>query len=151
MKAVYYNVILRSDKSEAKPFRKWVTNDVLPSIRKNGYYATENTIEEWLDDPDSLIDVIKKLQKEKAMHKETEKQLAEKTLQLDENEKWYSVKRMEIINKRKRLFPYSWRKLKNKSIEMGYEIQKVFDANYEKVNAYHIDIWREVYGDCINQ
>lgn len=33
-----YNVILRSDKPEAKPFRKWVTNEVLPSIRKNGGY-----------------------------------------------------------------------------------------------------------------
>lgn len=35
-----YNVILRSDKPEAKPFRKWVTSDVLPSIRKNGGYIT---------------------------------------------------------------------------------------------------------------
>lgn len=33
-----YNVILRSDKPEAKPFRKWVTAVVLPSIRKNGGY-----------------------------------------------------------------------------------------------------------------
>lgn len=33
-----YNVILRSDKPEAKPFRKWVTSEVLPSIRKSGGY-----------------------------------------------------------------------------------------------------------------
>ena len=33
-----YNVILRSDKPEAKPFRKWVTSEVLPSIRRNGGY-----------------------------------------------------------------------------------------------------------------
>lgn len=33
-----YNVILRSDKPEAKPFRKWVTSEVLPSIRKTGEY-----------------------------------------------------------------------------------------------------------------
>ena len=33
-----YNVILRSDKPEANPFRKWVTAVVLPSIRKNGGY-----------------------------------------------------------------------------------------------------------------
>lgn len=33
-----YHVILRSDKQEAKPFRKWVTSEVLPSIRKNGGY-----------------------------------------------------------------------------------------------------------------
>lgn len=34
-----YNVILRSDKPQAKPFRKWVTAEVLPSIRKTGQYA----------------------------------------------------------------------------------------------------------------
>lgn len=34
-----YHVILRSDKQEAKPFRKWVTSEVLPSIRKTGSYA----------------------------------------------------------------------------------------------------------------
>lgn len=35
-----YNVILRSDKPEAKPFRKWVTGTVLPAIRKTGSYST---------------------------------------------------------------------------------------------------------------
>ncbi len=38
-----YNVILRSDKPEAKPFRKWVTSEVLPSIRKTGSYSTTKT------------------------------------------------------------------------------------------------------------
>ena len=34
-----YNVILRSDKPEAKPFRKWVTSEVLPTLRKTGSYT----------------------------------------------------------------------------------------------------------------
>ena len=33
-----YNVILRSDKPEARPFRKWVTSEVLPAIRRTGRY-----------------------------------------------------------------------------------------------------------------
>ncbi len=37
-----YSVILRSDKPEAKPFRKWVTSEVLPSIRKSGSYSTQS-------------------------------------------------------------------------------------------------------------
>ena len=37
-----YNVILRSDKAEAKPFRKWVTGEVLPSIRKTGGYGRQD-------------------------------------------------------------------------------------------------------------
>ena len=40
-----YNVILRSDKPQAKPFRKWVTAEVLPSIRKHGAYMTPETLE----------------------------------------------------------------------------------------------------------
>ena len=37
-----YAVILRSDKPQAKPFRKWVTSEVLPSIRKTGAYHAPN-------------------------------------------------------------------------------------------------------------
>lgn len=35
-----YSVILRSDKPQAKPFKRWVTHEVLPSIRKTGSYTT---------------------------------------------------------------------------------------------------------------
>ena len=38
-----YTVILRSDKPEAKPFRKWVTSEVLPAIRKTGRYGLDDT------------------------------------------------------------------------------------------------------------
>lgn len=37
-----YDVIIRSDSEQAKPFRKWVTSEVLPSIRKNGSYSIQN-------------------------------------------------------------------------------------------------------------
>ena len=47
-----YDVILDSRKPEAKNFRKWITSDVLPSIRKKGIYATEDTIDTILSDPD---------------------------------------------------------------------------------------------------
>lgn len=40
-----YAVILRSDKPQAKPFRKWVTSEVLPSIRKTGNYTVHQTEE----------------------------------------------------------------------------------------------------------
>jgi len=36
-----YRAVLRSDKKEAEPFMRWVTREVLPSIRKNGFYLTE--------------------------------------------------------------------------------------------------------------
>jgi len=34
-----YEVVIRSDKPEAATFRKWITNDVLPAIRKTGHYG----------------------------------------------------------------------------------------------------------------
>jgi phage antirepressor YoqD-like protein len=39
-----YNVILRSDKPNAKKFKKWITSEVLPSIRKTGKYAVPSSI-----------------------------------------------------------------------------------------------------------
>lgn len=37
-----YSVILRSDKPQAKPFRRWVTHEVLPQIRQNGFYSAKS-------------------------------------------------------------------------------------------------------------
>lgn len=52
-----YNVILRSDKPEAKPFRKWVTSEVLPAIRKHGAYMTLETLEQAILNPDTIIKI----------------------------------------------------------------------------------------------
>lgn len=50
-----YDAILDSRKPEAKQFRKWVTSEVLPSIRKHGAYMTQETLEKALTSPDFLI------------------------------------------------------------------------------------------------
>lgn len=59
-----YTVILRSDKPEAKPFRKWVTSEVLPSIRKHGAYMTSETLEAAILNPDYLLKVATALKEE---------------------------------------------------------------------------------------
>lgn len=64
-----YNVILRSDKPEAKPFRKWVTSDVLPAIRKYGFYGTPATIDAILWDPDFGIRLLSEYKAEKERNK----------------------------------------------------------------------------------
>lgn len=61
-----YNVILRSDKPEAKPFRKWVTSEVLPTIRRHGMYATPDTLEKMLADPDTTIKLLETIKQERA-------------------------------------------------------------------------------------
>lgn len=40
-----YDVILRSDKPQAKPFRRWITTEVLPSIRRTGAYIDPNRLD----------------------------------------------------------------------------------------------------------
>lgn len=67
-----YNVILRSDKPEAKPFRKWVTSDVLPSIRKHGAYMTPETLEAAIMNPDTIIKIATALKEEQDKRKALE-------------------------------------------------------------------------------
>lgn len=60
-----YDVILDSRKPEAKAFRKWVTSEVLPTIRKHGMYATAEKIEQMLQDPENMIKVLTTLKEER--------------------------------------------------------------------------------------
>lgn len=60
-----YSLILRSRKPEAKRFKRWVTHEVLPSIRSHGMYATPQTIERMLADPDTMITTLKVLKAER--------------------------------------------------------------------------------------
>lgn len=66
-----YSVILRSDKPQAKPFRKWVTGEVLPTIRKTGCYSKQE-ISPMLQ---YLIQMEQKQNALEAKQKELEKKL----------------------------------------------------------------------------
>lgn len=76
-----YTVILRSDKSQAKIFRKWVTSEVLPSIRKHGAYMTERTLEQALTNPDFLIKLATELKEEQEKRKALEVQNSQLTVE----------------------------------------------------------------------
>ncbi|WP_010120201.1 BRO-N domain-containing protein [Corynebacterium nuruki] len=68
-----YEVILRSDKPEAVEFRRWVTREVLPAIRKHGGYLTEQKIEQVLTDPDTIIRLATDLKDERARRVQVER------------------------------------------------------------------------------
>lgn len=72
-----YNVILRSDKAEAKKFKRWVTHEVLPQIRKHGAYITSAKLEEIMNDPDSWIKLLTALKKERQEKERLQLQAAE--------------------------------------------------------------------------
>lgn len=52
-----YSLVLRSRKPEAREFKRWVTHEVLPSIRRHGAYMTESTLERQSPNPTSLSDL----------------------------------------------------------------------------------------------
>ena len=71
-----YAVVLRSDKPAAKKFRKWVTSEVLPNIRKHGIYATDNVIDNILNNPDFGIELLTRLKEERAARVKAEQRNA---------------------------------------------------------------------------
>jgi anti-repressor protein len=60
-----YTLITWSNKPEARKFRKWVTSEVLPSVRKFEGYLTGRKIEEILTDPDTIIQLAMNLSSRK--------------------------------------------------------------------------------------
>ncbi|MCM6792887.1 phage antirepressor [Pediococcus pentosaceus] len=60
-----YSLVLSSKLPNAKKFKHWVTNEVLPSIRKHGAYLTDEKIEEALLNPDTIISLATKLKNER--------------------------------------------------------------------------------------
>lgn len=61
-----YSLILRSRKPEARAFKKWVTSEVIPAIRKHGGYLTPSKVEEALLNPDTIIQLATQLKEERA-------------------------------------------------------------------------------------
>lgn len=57
-----YSLILSSKMPNAKKFKRWVTNEVLPSIRQHGVYATDSFIKKSIEDPAWAISVLQELQ-----------------------------------------------------------------------------------------
>lgn len=60
-----YHLVLCSNKPEAKAFKRWITHDVIPSIRKHGLYATQDTVEKMLSDPDTTIKLLQEIKSER--------------------------------------------------------------------------------------
>lgn len=60
-----YSLVLGSRKSEARAFKRWITHDVIPAIRKTGMYATPATVEAMLANPDTMIQVLQAFKDER--------------------------------------------------------------------------------------
>lgn len=95
--------------------------------------------------PQTYSEALRQLADEVEAKEKAQLLLAEKSEQLDESKKWYSIKRWAQMHRRN-WRSYNWRKLKAVSYELGYAVKKIFDANYTEVNIYHRAVFEAVYG-----
>ncbi|AQQ66152.1 MULTISPECIES: BRO family protein [Bacillus cereus group] len=72
-----YSLILGSRKPQAKAFKKWVTSEVLPSIRKHGAYMTDQVLEQAVTDPAFMIGLLTNLKEEKEKLAAAQKQIVQ--------------------------------------------------------------------------
>lgn len=64
-----YSLVLSSKLPTAKKFKRWVTSEVIPSIRKHGAYLTDQKIEELLISPDTIINLATQIKEEREKNK----------------------------------------------------------------------------------
>ena len=73
-----YTLVLGSRKPEARAFKRWITHEVIPSIRKHGGYLTPPTIAELLENPDTIVELALtlKAEREKRLSAESDLRVA---------------------------------------------------------------------------
>ena len=166
-----YSLILRSRKPEAKRFKRWVTHDVLPSIRKHGIYATPQTIEQMLNDPDTMIATLKALKAERertqaliednarllpkatmydvALEASGTMSITEAARQLAQYDKTINRKRLFALLRADGLICKQDNAPTKKAIERGYLVQMMTTRPDGKANDPYARITRKGIDYCI--
>lgn len=128
----FYCLAIKSKMPNAIKFRKWVTKEVLPSLRKNNYYIDKENINQ--KQLDSLQKELEEVKDKYLMYR---------------NEDYYNIFEMrEMLNYTSNEFPCHTDKLRSKSIEMGFPIKQeeiYCYGSYNYYNRYHFMVWEEVY------
>ena len=122
-----YSLIISSKLPTAKKFKRWVTSEVLPSIRKHGAYMTEDTIKKVIAKPDFIIQLATELKKEQ----EQNKQLTETCSQ-----------QQQVIGELKPKADYVDRILNSKSLVPITAIAKDYGMSGRKMNEilHHLGV-----------
>jgi len=158
-----YSLVLGSKLESAKKFKKWVTGEVLPSIRNHGMYATETTIDKILNDPDFGIELLQKLKEERQSRIEAEKRNAilthvNKTYTMTEIAKELNMKSAQALNKilEKAHIQYkingTW-VFYSKYSNLGYEEikQEVLDSGRVRYHRKITQLGREFILNFVNE
>ncbi|ADZ07463.1 prophage antirepressor [Lactobacillus amylovorus] len=131
-----YSLILSSKMPNAKRFKRWVTSEVLPAIRKHGAYMTDEKIEEVLTDPDTIIKLATQLKDER------QQRLIEQQLRRDAESQVHEMKP-------KALFADSV--ATSKSTVLIGELAKILRGNGVDIGATRLFRWMREHGYLINR
>lgn len=148
-----YFVLMRSDKSEAKEFRKWINTEVLPSIRKTGSYSQKplSQIEILQSSIAILAEQEKKLNllesKTSDLHKEQLKVKHNINRLLNNDNYMTLIAFMNLHNIKQKGYhlPSLGKKAKKLSLEQGAFMGAVIDPRYGRINTYSTEILKQIF------
>jgi len=141
-----YSLIIRSNKPEAKKFKRWITHEVLPSIRKKGKYEIET-----LSEIDLIIksaQALKKFELKQIEHDERITYLEAKSHHNSGHTGYWTITAWCKLNNLNITLTEAMQKGRDAvklSREWGVEIGKVKDERYGEVNSYREDVLDEIF------
>lgn len=148
---IFYRLAMKARNEAAEKFQAKVADEIIPSIRKHGLYATDNVIDQILDNPDFGIELLTKLKEERAARVEAERKNAilmhvNKTYTMTEIAKELGMKSAIQLNKL----------LAEKKIQYQVNGTWVFysqysDLGYEEIKQEILDSGKVIYHRRITQ
>ena len=146
-----YALIFGSKLESAKRFKRWVTSEVLPSIRKHGIYVTDKVIDNILNNPDFGIELLKKLKEERTARVEAERRNTilmhvNKTYTVTEIAKELGLKSAIQLNK-----ILAEKKIQYQVNGTWVMYSKYSDLGYEEIKQEVLDSGRVIYHRRITQ
>jgi prophage antirepressor-like protein len=152
-----YSLILTSRKPEAKAFKRWITHEVLPAIRKTGSYiapaaARMTEMEVLLAVVQRMVDNERQIAELKQGHTEHDQRLSDievRQTAIEQGSRYFTVVGFAIrishrlTNEKAQSLGKHATRYSNKH---GYPVGKSPDTRYGKVNTYHEDVLRAVFG-----
>ena len=148
---VFYRLAMKAKNEAAEKFQAKVADEIIPSIRKHGIYATDNVIDQILDNPDFGIELLTKLKEERAARVEAERKNAilmhvNKTYTMTEIAKEIGMKSAIQLNKL-----LAEKKIQYQVNGTWVMYSRYSDLGYEEIKQEVLDSGKVIYHRRITQ
>ena len=144
-----YSLVLGSRKPEAREFKRWITHDVIPSIRKTGAYAmTLSPAEQLVAQAQLLVQQEKRLAAVEGRVKTVEARLETRVENAFSIAGYASLRGLNVDVNTANLLG---KKAAALSREYGYPVSTTPDPRFGKVNVYHTDILKIVFDEALGR